>query len=86
MDDAVFAYPTPFRINSGVLSCLVARSQLNIKIEPELLKRAKAHAAQEGMTLTEFVKTVIEEALAGKDGISLEERLARIEKQLGIQH
>ena len=78
--------PSPFRINSSVLSCLVARSQLNIKIDPELLKRAKAHAAKEGMTLTEFVKTVIEEAVAGTGGISLEERLARIEKQLGIEH
>ena len=86
MDDAVFAYPQPFRVNSSVLGCLMARSQLNIKIEPELLKRAKAHAAKAGMTLTEFVKTVLEEAVAGKGGISLEERLARIEEQLGIKH
>lgn len=65
---------------------MVARSQLNIKIEPELLQRAKAHAAKEGKTLTEFVKTVLEEAVAGTGGISLEERVARIEKQLGIEH
>jgi len=45
----------------------VARSQLNIKIDPELLQRVKAHATRQGKTVTEFVAEVLLEAVKELD-------------------
>ena len=61
----------------------MTRAQLNIKLDPELLKRVKAHAARQGKTLTEFVIEVLQQAVS-EDPISLEARLKRIEERLGI--
>jgi len=60
----------------------VARSQLNIKIDPELLQRVKAHATRQGKTVTEFVAETLMEAVAEEKVASIEERLARIENTL----
>ncbi|MBM5794192.1 MAG: hypothetical protein FJ057_09730 [Cyanobacteria bacterium K_DeepCast_0m_m1_088] len=62
----------------------MARSQLNIKIDPELLQRVKAHATRQGKTVTEFVAETLMEAVAEEKVASIEERLARIEKHLGL--
>lgn len=60
----------------------MARSQLNIKIDPELLQRVKAHATRQGKTVTEFVAETLMEAVAEEKVASIEERLARIENTL----
>jgi antitoxin component of RelBE/YafQ-DinJ toxin-antitoxin module len=62
----------------------VTRSQLNIKIDPELLTRVKAHATRQGITLTDFVATVLAKAISDEDALTLEERISRIEKHLGL--
>lgn len=62
----------------------MTRSQLNIKIDPELLRRLKAHATKQGMTLTDFVASVLAQAISGDSALSLEERVSRIEKHLGL--
>jgi hypothetical protein len=62
----------------------VARTQLNIKVDPELLKLVKACATRQGVTLTEFVAAVLARAVSGDDHSSLEERVSRIEKHLGL--
>jgi uncharacterized protein (DUF1778 family) len=61
----------------------VTRTQLNIKIDPELLQRVKFHAVRQGKTLTEFVIEVLQQA-ASEEPSSLEARLRRIEQHLGI--
>ena len=63
----------------------VTRSQLNIKIDPELLQRLRSHAARQGTTLTEFVASVLAKAISGDEHLSLEERVTRIEEHLGLQ-
>ena len=67
----------------GSLACLMARAQLNIKIDPELLQKAKAHATRQGKTLTEFLTEVLEAAVSDAP-VGLEDRIARIEKHLGL--
>ena len=62
----------------------MTRSQLNIKIDPELLTRVKAHATRQGMTLTDFVATVLAKAISGEEELTLEERISRIEQHLGL--
>ena len=62
----------------------MTRTQLNIKIDPELLKLLKAYATRQGVTLTDFVATVLAKAVSGEDLLSLEERVSRIEKHLGL--
>ena len=62
----------------------MSRSQLNIKIDPDLLLRVKAHATRQGKTTTEFVTAVLQEAIAEDRTTSLEERLARIERHLRL--
>jgi len=62
----------------------VTRTQLNIKVDPELLKLAKAYATRHGVTLTEFVAAVLAKAVSGEEPLSLEERVSRIEKHLGL--
>jgi len=64
----------------------VSRSQLNIKIDPELLARVKSTAIKQGLTVTEFVTQVLEVAAGETTSTSLEERLSRIEKHLGLDH
>ena len=61
----------------------MTRTQLNIKIDPELLQRVKSNAARQGKTLTEFVIEVLQQATS-EEPSSLEARLRRIEQQLGI--
>jgi uncharacterized protein (DUF1778 family) len=62
----------------------VTRSQLNIKIDPELLQRLRSHATRQGTTLTEFVASVLAKAISGDEHLSLEERVSRIEEHLGL--
>ncbi|MBM5785394.1 MAG: hypothetical protein FJ076_11350 [Cyanobacteria bacterium K_DeepCast_35m_m1_288] len=62
----------------------MTRSQLNIKIDPELLQRVKAHATRQGVTLTDFVATVLAKAISDGDSPTLEERIRRIERHLGL--
>lgn len=62
----------------------MARSQLNIKIDPELLQRVKSHATRQGKTVTEFVAQVLMEAVSEDKASTLEERLSRIERHLGL--
>ena len=61
----------------------MTRTQLNIKINPDLLVKIKEHARRQGKTLSEFVVEILEQAVADRP-ISLEARLERIEQQLGI--
>jgi hypothetical protein len=63
----------------------VTRTQLNIKVDPELLKLVKACATRQGLTLTEFVAAVLAKAVSEEDHPSLEERVSRIEKHLGLR-
>ncbi len=62
----------------------MSRSQLNIKIDPELLARVKSTAIKQGLTVTEFVTQVLEAAAGETASTTLEERLTRIEKHLGL--
>ena len=61
----------------------MARTQLNIKIDPELLQKVKAHATRQGKTLTEFLTEVLEAAVS-EAAVGLEDRDARIERLLGL--
>ena len=61
----------------------MTRTQLNIKINPDLLVKIKELARRQGKTLSEFVVEILEQAVADRP-ISLEARLERIEHQLGI--
>jgi hypothetical protein len=62
----------------------VAGSQLNIKIDPDLLQRVKAHATRQGKTVTGFVAQGLMEAVSEERSASIEERVAGIEKHLGL--
>ncbi len=62
----------------------MSRSQLNIKIDPELLARVKSTAIKQGLTVTEFVTQVLEAEAGEAASTTLEERLSRIEKHLGL--
>ena len=62
----------------------MAGSQLNIKIDPDFLQRVKAHATRQGKTVTEFVAQGLMEAVSEERSASIEERVARIEKHLGL--
>lgn len=61
----------------------MTRTQLNIKINPDLLVKIKELARRQGKTLSEFVVEILEQAVADRP-ISLEARLERIEQHLGI--
>jgi predicted HicB family RNase H-like nuclease len=41
----------------------LTRTQLNIKVDPELLKLVKAYANRQGVTLTKFVAAVLAKAV-----------------------
>lgn len=58
------------------------KSQLNIKIDPQLLLKVKAKAIKSGKTLTAFVSELLERSSiqATSDIDILEQRLLRIEK------
>ncbi len=62
----------------------MTRAQLNIKIAPDLLARVKAHATRQGMTVTDFVATVLAKAISEENSPTLEERISKIEKHLGL--
>jgi len=64
----------------------MTRSQLNIKIDPELLRQVKSTAIKQGLTVTEFVSQVLSAAVGDPDASTetIEERLSRIEKHLGL--
>ena len=62
----------------------MAKVQLNIKIDPELLQQLKSHSIREGLTTTEFVVKTLEAAIAEQRSPSIEERLTRIEEKLGL--
>ena len=58
------------------------RSQLNINISPDLLKRIKQHAKKQGLTITEYVTDAMTIVLDGNKDLNLEERMKRLEKRL----
>ena len=63
------------------------KSQLNIKIDPQLLLKLKAKAIKSGKTLTAFVSELLERGSiqATSDIDILEKRLLRIEKLLNLK-
>ncbi len=63
------------------------KSQLNIKIDPDLLLKLKAKAIKSGKTLTAFVTELLEQGSiqATSDIDILEKRLLRIEEMLNIK-
>ena len=58
------------------------RSQLNINISPDLLKRIKKHAKKQGLTITDYVTDAMTIVLDGNEDFDLEERMKRLEKKL----
>ena len=62
------------------------KSQLNIKIDPQLLLKLKDKAIKSGKTLTGFVTELLEQASiqATSDIDILEQRLLRIEELLNL--
>ena len=62
------------------------KSQLNIKIDPELLLRLKSEAIKSGKTLTAFVTELLEKSseTATAPLEILEQRLLRVEKHLDL--
>ena len=60
------------------------RTQLNIKIDPELLLRIKAEAIKNGVTLTEFVTKKLQNIESISNNDVLEQRLAKIERHLNL--
>jgi hypothetical protein len=62
----------------------LTRTQLNIKVDPELLKLLSAYPNRQSVTLTKFVVAVLAKAVSGEDTLSLGNRVSRIEKHLGL--
>ena len=62
------------------------KSQLNIKIDPQLLLRLKSEAIKNGKTLTAFITDLLEQgSINSTTHIDiLEQRLLRVEKQLNL--
>ncbi len=58
------------------------RSQLNINISPDLLKRIKQHATKQGLTITEYVTDTLTTVLEGSEDITLEERMKKLEQKM----
>ncbi len=58
------------------------RSQLNINISPDLLKRIKQHATKQGLTITEYVTNTLTTVLEGSEDITLEERMKKLEQKM----
>tara|TARA_X000001036_G_C20327032_1_gene662883 strand:+ start:381 stop:590 length:210 start_codon:yes stop_codon:yes gene_type:complete len=58
------------------------RSQLNINISPDLLKRIKQHATKQGLTITEYVTDTLTTVLDGCEDITLEERMKKLEQKM----
>lgn len=58
------------------------RSQLNINISPDLLKRIKQHATKQGLTITEYVTNTMTTVLEGNEDITLEERMRKLEQKI----
>ena len=58
------------------------RSQLNINISPDLLKRIKMRAKKQGLTITDYVTEAMTIVLDGNEDLNLEERMKRLEKKL----
>jgi len=63
------------------------KTQLNIKIDPELLLRLKSEAIKSGKTLTAFVnELLLQGSIKGSSEIDrLEQRLLKVEKQLNLK-
>ena len=59
------------------------RSQLNINISPDLLKRIKKHATKQGLTVTEYVTNTLSTVLEGDEDITLDQRMKRLENKVG---
>ena len=60
------------------------RTQLNIKIDPDLLLKLKSEAIKSGKTLTEFVVQQLKNMPKKNDEDQLEKRLLKLEKFLMI--
>jgi len=64
------------------------KSQLNIKIDPELLLELKSKAIKSGKTLTAFVTELLEQGSikVNDDFYTLEKRLLKLEELLNLTH
>ena len=62
------------------------KSQLNIKIDPQLLLRLKSESIKNGKTLTAFITELLEQGSMKSTAYIdiLEKRLLRVEKQLNL--
>ena len=62
------------------------KSQLNIKIDPNLLLRIKSEAIKSGKTLTAYITELLEQTSEKSTAYidNLEQRLLRVEKQLNL--
>ena len=60
------------------------KTQLSIKIDPELLLRIKTEAIKNGVTLTEFVTKKLGDINSVSKNDLLEQRLAKIEQHLNL--
>ena len=62
----------------------MSRSQLNIKIDPLLLAQVKSAATSQGVTVTEYVIAALTKRLNGDGAGTIEQRLDRLERHLGL--
>ena len=60
------------------------RSQLNINISPDLLKRIKICAKKQGLTITDYVTDAMTIVLDGNEELNLEERMKKLEKNKSL--
>ena len=58
------------------------RSQLNINISPDLLKRIKQHATKQGLTITEYVTDTMKTVLEGSEDLTLKDRMDKLEQKI----
>ena len=62
----------------------MARSQLNINISPDLLKKIKVHATKQGLTITEYVTKTLSSMLDEESELSLQQRIESLEEKIKI--
>ena len=66
---------------------MVKRSQLNMAIPPELLAQLKERAEQEGVSVSALALRAIRQLLeTSPEGLTLEERVSRLEDQVRKLH
>ena len=60
----------------------MGRSQLNINISPDLLRKLKGQALRSNMTVTEFVTNTLESVLDENDELTFSDRLLMLEEKV----